>query len=147
MAEKKQDNVKRGYALATEGLRYLADKLSATIDDENLKVRNELIKQDLEQNAERIRDVAKMLDELYSMPIDPKQDPELAAKDSVVLGKVKPHKRLICFALGIYSDDLSQTRDVISTRVRRSNPSDEYLKAFVKMDNVDLLLRRIDDMI
>lgn len=143
----KEDNVKRGYDLAAEALRHLADKISSSTNDENLKVRNDLIRQTLDVSAEDIIQKAKRMDEFYqkSMASGPwNQDPDIFSPLSgEEQDEINSMRSLICFALAVYGDDLSQTKKVIPTRFRTRNLSDEGLKG---LENVDLQLDIIEDV-
>jgi hypothetical protein len=144
MAATKQGNVKSGYDLAAEALYYIADKLSSTRnDDEQLRVNNELVKQGLDVNLEDLRAKARRLREYYqrrNIPPPPRGSRE---REDYILSEermqsdVNSMKPLICFALGIYGNDLIQTKQDISIQVTLRKPSPEYVQAFLKMDDVE----------
>ena len=147
MEQKNKANLKRGYDLAAEALRHLADKISSSsTNDEDLKVSNELIKQTLDVSMQDIIQKAKRMDEFYkkSMAQGPwNQDPDIFSPLSdEEQDEINSMRSLICFALSVYGDDLSQTKKVIPTRFRTRN-LDEGLK---DLENVDLQLDIIEDV-
>jgi hypothetical protein len=129
MATKKQSNVKRGYALAAEALRYLADKLSSIVNDEQLKVKSDLLKEGMDESVEEIRRKANRMDELYLKSSGPttRGRERFGGLSVEEWDEAQSMYRLICYALKVYGDDLSQTKDSIITRVRTRNTDDEDL--------------------
>ncbi len=148
VAAKKQENVKKGYALAAEGLRYLADKISSIINDEELKVKNDLVKQGLIESVEQIRRKANRMDELYIKSEAPaalgrERFGGLSAEE---WEEAQSMKRLICYALKVYGDDLSQTRETIFARIRTRYTNGDDLD-FLSMEDIDRQLQIIDEAI
>jgi hypothetical protein len=144
----KEANMKRGYDLAAEALRHLADKISSSsTNDEDIKVSNELIKQTLDVGVQDIIQKAKRMDEFYKKLMAPgpwNQDPDIFSPLSDDEQKeINSMRSLICFALAVYGDDLSKTKKVTPTRFRTRNLSDEDLK---DLENVDLQLDIIEDV-
>ncbi len=142
------DNLKRGCDLVAEALRHLAYKISSPTDDENQKMRNHLIMQNLNVTVEDILLKAKKMDEFYQKSMTPcpwNQDPyifsPLSDKEQEEIDSMRS---LICFALSVYGDDLSQTRKRIRREPRtRNHTDDEHTK---DLESVDLQLEIIEDV-
>jgi hypothetical protein len=154
MAYKYKTEVKREYNLAAEALDYLADKLSSIRDDddEQLRVKNELIKQELDVNVDEWRQKARRLRELYYRPGIPNPPAGSRQRERYIIAKeeednfVNSIKGLICFALGVYANDIIKTRQDIARKIIIREPSAEYVQAFLKMDDVEAQLKIIDEM-
>jgi hypothetical protein len=144
--KRRQDNLKRGYDLAAEALRHLAYKISSPTNDENQKLRNELIMQKLNISVEDILQKAKRMDEFYQKSMAPgpwNQDPYFFSPLSdEEQEEINSLRSLICFALAVYGDDLSQTKKMIPKGSRTRKHSDEDVE---DLENVDLQLNIIED--
>lgn len=139
--------IKKGYDLAAEALRHLANKLSSPTSDQNVKVRNELIRKSFDMTVEDILGKAKRLDELYQKTLSRgpwNEDPYFFSPLSDDEQKeINSLRSLICFALAVYGDDLSQTKKRISARSRKRNLSDDDDAMY--LENLDLQLDIIED--
>ncbi len=145
--KRRPDNLKSGYDLVAEALRHLAYKISSPTNDENQKVRNQLIRQKLQITVEDILLKAKRMDEFYQKSMTPgpwNQDPyifsPLSDKEQAEINSMRS---LICFALAVYGDDLSQTkkRILIGSRTRKHHDEDTQ-----DLESVDLQLEIIEDV-
>ena len=156
---KRQNNVKIGYELVAEAIDYLANKLYSIRDgeeeedDDQVRIlRNELVKQELDESIESFREKARRLREYYRRP-EPPTGPPAGSKESITYIKeraeeqdfVRANRGLICIALQLYGHDLSQATENIATQVIIRKPSAEDLKAFLSMKDVDKQLRLIDE--
>jgi hypothetical protein len=141
------ENVLRGYPLVSKALRYVANKLRTLKDDESIKFRDELITQGLEHHAEYFEEHARKYDEqdMY-LQTRPKtnEDPELLARKDSRFSD--PYRRQVCFALRVYGTDLMQSQEALPERFMSIKPSDEELKSFLKIDDVDSQLYYIVDV-
>ena len=146
MVQERPGNLKRSHDLAAEALRYLAHRLSSPTNDEKQKARNELIRQKLNLSVEHILQISKRMDEFYQKLMAPgpwHQDPYIFSPLSdEEQEEITSLRSLICFALAVYADDLSQIKKTITTGYRRRNQSDEEGR---DIENVDLQLAIIDD--
>lgn len=144
MAAKYKTEVKIGYDLAAEALYYIADKLSSTRNDEDqLKVKSELVKQGLDVHIEEWRDNARRLLEIHQRSDTQLPPPGSRERERAILAMeeednfVNSITGLVCFALGVYGYDLFQARGDIARQVVIRKPSPEYLQAFLRMDEVE----------
>jgi len=146
MAAKYKTEVKIGYDLAGEALYYIADKLSSTRnddDDDQLKVKSELIKQELDVHIEEWRDNARRLREIDQRSDTQLPPPGSRERERAILAMeeednfVNSITGLVCFALGVYGYDLFQAREDIARQVVIRKPGPEYLQAFLRMDEVE----------
>jgi hypothetical protein len=146
MAAKYKTEVKVGYDLAAEVLYYIADKLSSTRNDDNddqLKVKSELVKQGLDVHIEEWRDNARRLREIHQRSDTQLPPSGSRERERAILAMeeednfVNSITGLVCFALGVYGYDLFQARGDIARQVVIRKPSPEYLQAFLRMDEVE----------
>ena len=141
------DNLKRGYDLVAEALRHLAYKISSSTNDENQKVINQLIRQKLDITVEDILLKAKRMDEFYQKSLAPgpwNQDPYFFSPLSDnEQEEISSMRSLICFALAVYGDGLSQTKKRISTGSRARTHRYEDTE---DLESVDLQLEIIEDL-
>lgn len=141
------DNLKRGYDLVAEALRHLAYKISSPTNDEYQKVINQLVRQKLDITVEDVLLKAKRMDEFYQKSLAPgpwNQDPYIFSPLSDnEQEEISSMRSLICFALSVYGDDLSQTKKRILTGSRARNHRDEDT---VDLESVDLQLEIIEDV-
>lgn len=141
------DNLKRGYDLAAEALRHLAYKISSPTNDENQKVINQLVRQKLDLTVEDVLLKAKRMEEFYQKSMAPgpwNQDPYIFSPLSDnEQEEISSMRSLICFALSVYGDDLSQTKKRIPTGSRARNHRDEDAE---DLERVDLQLEIIEDV-
>jgi hypothetical protein len=141
------DNLKRGYDLVAQALRHLAYKISSPTNDENQKVINQLIRQKLDITAEDILLKAKRMDEFYQKSLAPgpwNQDPYIfSSLSDDEQEEVSSMRNLICFALAVYGDDLSQTKKRLPIGSRARNYPDEDTE---DLESIDLQLEIIEDV-
>ena len=148
MADENYGSVKRGYDLAAEALYYIADKLSL-IRDDNDQLRSELIRQGLDVNVEDWRAKAKRLREMYNREETKEPDPGSRERENYILKMeeedsfVNSIRGLICFALGVYANDIIKTREDIPWQIVIREPTPEQVKTFLKMDDVGRQLKMI----
>ena len=141
------DNLKRGYDLVAEALRHLAYKISSPTIDENQKLINQLVRQKLDITVDDILLKAKRMDEFYQKSLAPgpwNHDPYIFSPLSDnEQEEISSMRSLICFALSVYGDDLSQTKKRIRTGSRARNRRDEDTE---DLESVDLQLEIIEDV-
>lgn len=117
--------VKIGYDLAAEALYYIADKLSSTRNDEDqLKVKSELVKQGLDVHIEEWRDNARRLREIHQRSDTQLPPPGSRELERAILAMEEEEDNfvnsitgLVCFALEVYGYDLFQARGDIARQV------------------------------
>lgn len=141
-----------GFVVAAEALQYLAGKVRELKDEEDIDNLNrilntitgkELIKEELEREAQRIEGIAAEFNERNEKS---RKDPqrEMAWREDYDV--TKPYDKLVCQALTVYSYDLVESRTKILERLRMTddNPSiledDEHS---FKMENLENLMAEI----
>ena len=139
------------FQLVPEALSYLVNKVSAFKEEEeqndnrNLITIKDVISKDLDENAQRIEQIARGFPELIGGNVQYEK----------TLDYIDSKKNIIRFALSVYAKDLRDSKKVIREKletIRGSSSNDSFsndkalfFKEFCKTENVDTLLANIKE--
>jgi hypothetical protein len=142
---------KEFYAVTAEAFLYLINKIRALKVDDHIigHLKRELIIEDLEEEAQRIEDIAKEFEKIHSRPRDSTRvEAELESEEKIS----NDNKQLICHALTLYYHDLNESKTKMLERLglgttasasssNRENPSPSS-SAF-RLKKLDELIEKV----
>jgi hypothetical protein len=148
----------RSFDLVAEALHYLANKISALKEQEEQwqeqneeedmiieEINDYVIAKDLDENAQRLEEIARDFIPLLSQRPFPLKD---------VIEYINSNENLITFALNVYENDLLESKSKIQERIERMkdgmNVKDAaykelFFEQYCKTENLDRLLANIED--
>jgi hypothetical protein len=148
----------RSFDLVAEALHYLANKISALKEQEEQwqeqneeedmiieEINDYVIAKDLDENAQRLEEIARDLIPLLSQRPFPLKD---------VIEYINSNENLITFALNVYENDLLESKSKIQERIERMKDSmnvkdaaykELFFNDYCKTENLDRLLANIED--
>lgn len=148
----------RSFDLVAEALHYLANKISALKEQvEQWQEQNEeediiieeindyVIAKDLDENAQRLEEIARDFIPLLSQTPFPVE---------AVVSYIDSNESLISFALNVYKNDLLESKSKIQERIERMKDSmnvkdaaykELFFNDYCKTENLDRLLANIEE--
>jgi hypothetical protein len=148
----------RSFDLVAEALHYLANKISALKEQEEQwqeqneeedmiieEINDYVIAKDLDENAQRLEEIARDFIPLLSQRPFPLKD---------VIEYINSNENLITFALNVYENDLLESKSKIQERIERMKDSmnvkdaaykELFFEQYCKTENLDRLLANIED--
>ena len=148
----------RSFDLVAETLHYLANKISALKEQEEQwqeqneeedmiieEINDYVIAKDLDENAQRLEEIASDFIPLLSQRPFPLKD---------VIEYINSNENLITFALNVYENDLLESKSKIQERIERMKDSmnvkdaaykELFFEQYCKTENLDRLLANIED--
>jgi hypothetical protein len=148
----------RSFDLVAEALHYLANKISALKEQEEQwqeqneeedmiieEINDYVIAKDLDENAQRLEEIARDFIPLLSQRPFPLKD---------VIEYINSNENLITFALNVYENDLRESKSKIQERIDGMKDSmnvkdaaykELFFEQYCKTENLDRLLANIED--
>lgn len=151
------------FRLIPESLRYLASRILALQEEDeeddldndgkmiSIEPIHNLIVKDLEENAQRLEEMANHFAQLISSPSGYHDD----YQDSAIVDYITSKESIIRFALNIYANDVRESKDRIVERLEVINDNNDgnaedtafFFNEYCKTDNLNKLLANIEDFV